>query len=133
MHLLLPVLATAPKEVSGISLYDDRLYLDGRSLSPFYGSPEEALVAEEYPELYWIAYCENREFNPTKCSYKGCDAGQGLVQIIPKTLEYCETKLNRDLSVIDPIDNLDCGKWLYHNEGLKHWNPSRDCWEVYYN
>jgi len=63
-------------------------------------------------------------WNPAVCNKRyGCKSGQGLFQIIPSTLKYCENKLGRELDVFDAFDNLDCGFWLLANEGIEHWNP----------
>jgi hypothetical protein len=85
-------------------------------------------IEETYPELYKIIDCES-DFRPDVCSYAGCDAGQGLAQIIPSTLRYCEEKLMKDLDVWNPTDNLECAIWLYSNEGNHHWSPSEACWK----
>lgn len=63
-------------------------------------------------------------FDPLVCNkLYGCRAGQGLMQIIPSTLAYCELKLGRDLNAFVPEDNLDCGLWLLKYEGIHHWEP----------
>ena len=84
-------------------------------------------VADKYPELERIIFCESSG-RENVCSYKGCNAGMGLAQIIPSTLKYCEQKLGRKLDAFNSQDNLECAIWLYENEGTKHWKPSRHCW-----
>lgn len=86
------------------------------------------LIEKTYPELYRIIDCES-DFRSDVCSYAGCSGGQGLAQIIPSTLLYCEEKLKRHLDVFDPTDNLECAIWLYTNEGNRHWIPSKECWK----
>jgi len=84
-------------------------------------------VKSYYPSLYWIVFCES-SFREKVCSYRGCEYGMGLVQVIPSTLNYCEKKLGRKLNPFEKKDNLDCGLWLLENEGNSHWNASRHCW-----
>ncbi len=92
----------------------------------------QKLVAEKYPDLYWIVYCES-SFRPDKCSYAGCQAGMGLVQLIPSTAKYCESKLNKTINPFNVEDNLECGNWLLQNEGLRHWKQSQSCWIKHYS
>jgi hypothetical protein len=61
------------------------------------------------------------------CNAKqGCNAGQGLFQIIPSTLRNCEVGLERKLDVFNPVDNMDCGWWLLTKDGVAvgigHWD-----------
>ncbi len=63
-------------------------------------------------------------FKPEICNRTfGCSSGQGLMQIIPSTHNYCEAKLGRELDMFKAEDNLDCGLWLLKNEGIRHWAP----------
>ncbi len=99
-------------------------------LGDFNGKDVDSLVKQEYPALYWIVFCES-SFRIDVCSYAGCSKGMGLAQIIPSTLRYCEKKLGRTLDVFNPEDNLDCASWLLENEGLRHWESSKSCWQKY--
>lgn len=86
-------------------------------------------IKETYPELYTIINCES-SFRPEVCNAEyGCSAGQGLAQIIPSTLAYCEVKLGRVLNALNTRDNLDCAIFLYETDGNIHWESSKTCWD----
>ena len=96
----------------------------------YYGRDKEIdkeYIKKNYPVLASIIDCES-SWRPNVCSYAGCGLGQGLGQIIPSTLRYCEKKLGRKLDVFDEKDNLECCLWLYENEGVRHWDSSKKCW-----
>ena len=58
------------------------------------------------------------------CNQKfGCNAGQGLMQIIPSTELICEKHFNRAMNMINPVDNVNCGIWLLGDgSGISHWD-----------
>jgi len=62
--------------------------------------------------------------NPMVCNAQfGCSSGQGLTQLIPSTVKYCEEKLGKKIDPFDPNENIECAVWLLENEGIKHWEP----------
>jgi len=84
-----------------------------------------------------IIWCESRGTHDVCNKQYGCGAGMGLFQLIPKTVEYCEGKLGKEIDPFDPDDNYECGMWLLKNEGTQHWGTkdtdwgSYDCWNEY--
>jgi len=81
-------------------------------------------------KLWKIIQCESGGRNI--CNKKGCQYGQGLAMIIPKTERYCEEKLGRELDMLDPDDNWDCAFYLLENEGDYHWGTPESNWGTYY-
>ena len=78
-----------------------------------------------------IKSCESNG-NPNVCNKEyGCKGGQGLYQIIPSTLRYCEEKLGEKLDVFNPQDNERCAYWLAENEGFHHWGTEDTWWGSY--
>ena len=61
--------------------------------------------------------------DPSVCSYAGCGSGQGLTQLIPSTVKYCERNLGKTIDPFNAEDNLECARWLLENEGIRHWAP----------
>jgi len=86
--------------------------------------------AHNWQQVYDIQKCESG-YDSEVCNAEfGCIAGMGLWQIIPSTLKYCEKKLGRELDAFNAEDNNDCGLWLLENEGDRHWEMSKHCWEL---
>lgn len=86
------------------------------------------LVSEQ---LYDIIECESG-FDPDVCNVEyGCGSGQGLAQIIPSTLRHCEEKLEKELDVFDPQDNIACAQYLLEEEGDYHWGTATSSWGSY--
>ena len=82
--------------------------------------------------FYRIIECESN-FCYDVCNEEfGCIAGQGLAQLIPSTVEYCEKKLGKDIDPFNPQDNLECALWLYRNEGTRHWGCIDCSWGSYH-
>ena len=132
----LPSEVKAPKNLPFQELEGTLILTQGNSLSCeanraiIWGIKKELEeTITKYPELERIIFCESSG-RENVCSYKGCNAGMGLAQIIPSTLKYCEQKLGRKLDAFNSQDNLECAIWLYENEGTKHWKPSRHCWDI---
>ena len=131
---LFPAVAQSPSNLPFQELEGTLILIQGNSLVRSHsGALQNDLerqlweVADKYPELERIIFCESSG-RENVCSYKGCNAGMGLAQIIPSTLKYCEEKLDKRLNPFDGEDNLECALWLYLNEGTKHWNSSKNCW-----
>jgi len=132
----LPSEVKAPKNLPFQELEGTLILIQGNSLSCeanraiIWGIKKELEeTITKYPELERIIFCES-SWREDICSYKGCNAGMGLSQIIPSTLRYCEKKLGKELNPFNGQDNLECAIWLYENEGTKHWKPSRHCWDI---
>mgnify|MGYP001585339882 CR=1 FL=1 len=113
-----------------ISSFSDKLYLEAK-LEPYEASRETIRniilsKTREWkinPELVLEIVRRESNFNPTVCNEKfGCSHGQGLLQLIPSTNEYCEKKLGRKLNPFDAEDNIDCGLYLLKTDGIVHWN-----------
>jgi len=90
------------------------------------------LYLEKLPQIKEIIKeCESKG-NPNVCNAEyGCTGGQGLYQLIPTTLKYCEVKLKRQLDAFNPKDNEECAYWLAENEGLDHWGKEDTWWGSY--
>lgn len=88
---------------------------------------------EQAELLSRIITCESGWQNICNQKY-GCKAGQGIVQLIPSTVKYCEEKLGKPIDPFNEEDALECASWLLENEGVEHWGcPSCDwgsywCW-----
>lgn len=56
----------------------------------------------------------------------GCGAGQGLTMVTKGTEKTCEKHFGREMDMINPYDNIDCGWWLLTDRGVKkgigHWD-----------
>ena len=94
------------------------------------------LISEDgsnYPQVILlgeIIRCESQWKNVCNQKY-GCNAGQGIAQIIPSTIKYCEEKLERKIDPFNERDNLDCAMWLLVNEGWEHWGTAITSWGSY--
>lgn len=76
-----------------------------------------------------IIQCESGG-DPLICNAEcGCGCGMGLAQLIPSTVKYCEEKLGKEIDPFNAEDNLECARWLFLNEGTRHWNQSKFCWD----
>ena len=52
-----------------------------------------------------------------------CAAGQGLFQVIYSTEGTCEKNFKREMNMLNPFDNIDCGWWLLNEgKGISHWD-----------
>jgi len=131
----LPSEVKAPKNLPFQELEGTLILLQGNSLVRSHsGALQNDLerqlweVADKYPELERIIFCESSG-RENVCSYKGCNAGMGLLQIIPSSLKLCENKFNERLNPFDAENNIKCGLYLLELQGLKAWESSRHCWE----
>ena len=101
------------------------------------GNSLKTMSAHWYPKVYTlgslierIIHCESGG-DPKVCNKEfGCCAGMGLFQLIPSTVKYCEEKLGREIDPFDTDDNTACAMWLLENEGTKHWDQSKECWDL---
>ena len=86
------------------------------AISPvFYRDPQLLAVLDEIVK-------RESNGNPSVCNAEsGCKAGQGLTQLIPSTVKYCEEKLGKEIDPFNSSDNLECAMWLLDNEGIEHW------------
>ena len=79
-----------------------------------------------------IIECESSG-NPNAINSEyGCNGGMGLAQLIPKTVKYCEEKLDKKIDPFDPEDNLECAMYLLKNEGSRHWGTADTDWGTYW-
>jgi hypothetical protein len=127
--ILFPQASAAPNASQQTLIQENSLK---SSISPYY-APQNAKNDTENDNLEAkmkaIIACESGG-NPEVCNEEyGCGAGMGLCQLIPSTVKYCEEKLKKEIDPFNPDDNLECGWWLLINEGDKHWEQSRYCWE----
>lgn len=82
--------------------------------------------------LYEIFKCENRQFDPDQCNSEyGCNSGMGIGQLIPSTVKYVESKLDRNIDPYNPHDNIIASLWLFENEGTSHWGTAQTEWGSY--
>jgi hypothetical protein len=77
-----------------------------------------------------IIDCESNWKNICNQKY-GCNAGQGIAQLIPTTVSYCDKKLGRKIDPFNEQDSLDCAMWLLENEGYHHWGTDKTNWGSY--
>lgn len=77
-----------------------------------------------------IAECESDWRNI--CNAKGCEYGQGIFQLIPTTVKYCEEKLGKEIDPFDEEESRECAAWLLTNEGPGHWGCSTCDWGTYH-
>jgi len=59
--------------------------------------------------------------NPKVCNSNGCIYGQGLTQIIPSSVEFCEKGLKKEINPFNSEDNLLCARYLLEHGGIWHW------------
>ena len=85
------------------------------------------LIKGKYPELAKIIKCESNWQNICNKKY-GCNAGQGLAQLVPSTVKYCEQELNKIINPFNEKDNLECALFLYTTEGNWHWGTPTSDW-----
>ena len=88
--------------------------------------------AEKYkadPELLTEIIRRESNFDPKVCNKEfGCNAGQGLVQLIPSTVKNCEKRLEIKIDPFNPEDNLECGAFLLGTDGIRHWEDPEGKW-----
>ncbi len=99
---------------------------------------EDGSNYEELVLLNKIIECESNWRNVCNAKY-GCRAGQGVAQLIPTTVRYCEEKLGKKIDPFCINDSVECAVWLLENEGHRHWGTeitnwgSYNCWKHYIN
>jgi len=125
----------------------------GSLLSEYDLNENQRYVAENFPDLYWKVYCENRPFNPKSCDIlHNCEYGMGMSHIIRKTWnstldriakaedylpERCFQKLTEPISegriemIFDMECNLRVAQWLYEHEGSDPWGTVETEWGTY--
>lgn len=87
------------------------------------------------PLLNEIIRCESG-FNPDAKNGENGQYGRGLIQLVSKTQKKCEKALGRELDPFNPVDSIECGKYLFE-EGTRHWGyegaewGSYECWKDY--
>jgi len=89
---------------------------------------DKGLTYKEAVLLEKIADCESDWRNICNVE-RGCKAGQGIFQLIPSTVKYCEQKLEKKIDPFNKNDNLECAVWLLTetSQGINHWGyPSWD-------
>ncbi len=102
-------------------------------LGAFYA--EDEINYEQAVLLNKIIECESRWQNV--CNSESCDYGQGVAQLIPSTIKYCEEKLGKKIDPFNVRENVECAIWLLTNEGHQHWGDefsdwgSFNCWKDY--
>jgi len=79
-----------------------------------------------------IAECESGWKTNVCNGHYGCRGGQGVFQLIPSTVKYCEKKLGKPIDPFNEADNIECAIWLMTNEGWGHWGDSSTWWGSYY-
>ena len=90
-------------------------------------------------ELLWekILECEsgNSHYDSdgnVKCNGQfGCKGGIGICQLVPSTVKNCERVLGEEIDPFDKQDNLKCGRWLFENDGWRHWGGPTTWWGSY--
>ena len=95
---------------------------------------DNELSYEQAELLNRIAECESGWQNI--CNSKGCKYGQGIWQIIPSSIKYCEEKLGKKIDPFDIEDNKKCAIYLLTKtpQGVNHWGypdswwGSWECW-----
>ena len=92
---------------------------------------ENGLSYEQAELLNRIAECESGWQNI--CNSKGCKYGQGIWQIIPSSIKYCEEKLGKKIDPFDIEDNKECAIYLLTKtpQGANHWGFKNINWGTY--
>ncbi len=108
------VKATVPPFVVQFASLGDLINEDGSNY------PQVILLGE-------IIRCESHWKNVCNQRY-GCNAGQGIAQLIPSTVKYCEKKLGKPINPFNQEDSLECAMWLLMNEGSFHWGTEFSEW-----
>ncbi len=80
--------------------------------------------------LQKIIECESGWKNVCNGEY-GCYSGQGIVQLIPTTVKYCEKGLEKTINPFNIQDSIQCAIWLLKNEGWQHWGTNETEWGSY--
>lgn len=62
------------------------------------------------------------------CNTKSCDYGQGVAQLIPSTIKYCEEKLGKRINPFNINENVECAVWLFNTYGTQPWGNSETWW-----
>ena len=99
--------------------------LKGETLGSLSTPPKEEPIDDIFRKIIW---CESRG-NPN--AKNPSSTARGLLQIIESSEKFCEKGLKKELNMYNPDENLLCGKYLYENGGLKHWQPVWDCIKNY--
>lgn len=89
------------------------------------------LEIEEAELLNRIIECETGWRNVCNTEY-GCNGGQGIAQLIPKTVKHCEEELGKEIDPFNERDALECACWLLKNEGPSHWGTPDSWWGSYW-
>ncbi len=90
-------------------------------------------------ELLWekILECESGNshrniFGKVKCNGQfGCRGGIGICQLVPSTVKECEKRMGKDIDPFEKEENLECGKFLFENDGWRHWGTRTSWWGSY--
>ena len=93
-------------------------------LGMFYA--ENDIDYEQAVLLNKIIECESNWLNV--CNSESCDYGQGVAQLIPSTVKYCEEKLGHRIDPFNINENVECAVWLLTNEGWQHWGTEITEW-----
>jgi hypothetical protein len=74
-----------------------------------------------------IIDCESKWRNVCNGAY-GCNAGQGVAQLIPTTVKFCENKLGKKIDPFNIEDSLECAMYLLTetSQGYHHWGYPDD-------
>ena len=86
------------------------------------GIMANGLSIQEAELLNKIAECESGWRNICNQKY-GCGAGQGVFQLIPKTVKTCEKNLGKKIDPFNKEDSIECASWLLKetSQGYYHW------------
>ena len=95
--------------------------------NPYYTNLDKIeLYGIEIPYLlYKIIECESN-FDPDACNGENCEKGRGLIQLVSGTQKKYEEEIGRKIDPFDPIDNIECGLWLYKTHGTTPWGYPPD-------
>lgn len=71
-------------------------------------------------------------FGKVKCNGQfGCKGGIGICQLIPSTVRTCERRMGKNINPFDKEENLECGRFLFKNDGWRHWGTPDANWGSY--
>jgi len=87
------------------------------------------LEIEEAELLNRIIECETGWRNVCNTKY-GCNGGQGIAQLIPKTVKTCEKALGKTIDPFDESEALECAAYLLTETkaGKYHWGTPDGWW-----
>ena len=91
---------------------------------------QDYFKAEDLELALRITFCESTG-NPKAINInKDNSKDVGLWQFNDRTWNWLKTKLNIKSKRTDIKTSTAVASWLFYNDGVHHWNASKDCWKT---